>query len=206
MTAPKPPQGISAPPPAERSSALGRRTVLNLGCGTKHRADAVNLDVTSDTNPDVVHDLNVRPWPFESDSFEQVFAHDVIEHLDDVVRTFEEVHRVCRPGAVVTITVPHFSSPNAFTDPTHRHYFGYFSCSYFTGEHQFSFYTRARFRTRRSQLVFHPSPLNKIVWRLASRWPAQYERRWAWIFPAWFLFFELEVLKPAPPAAVSAAG
>ena len=172
-----------------------KRSILNLGCGNKHMEGAVNLDVTGDTNPDVVHDLNSRPWPFADNSFDRVVALDVIEHLDDIVATFEEIHRVCRPKAVVTITVPHFSSANAYTDPTHRHYFGIFSCSYFTGEHEFSFYTRVKFRTLRSEIVFHPTLLNKLLWRFAARWPARYERRWAWIFPAWFLHFDLEVLK-----------
>lgn len=30
---------------------------------------------------------------------------------------------------------------------------------------------------------------------LARRQPEWYERRMAWIFPAWFLYFELEALK-----------
>jgi len=37
--------------------------------------------------------------------------------------------------------------------------------------------------------------VNKLVRRLANRYPAAYERRWTWIFPAWFLYFELEVVK-----------
>ena len=173
----------------------GERPVLNLGCGNKQRPDAVNVDVTASTSPDVVHDLNVRPWPFPDNRFSEVQAHDVVEHLDDIVATMEEIHRVCRDGAVVRITVPHFSCSNAFTDPTHQHYFGWFSFDYFTGEHQFSFYTQVRFRRRRSAIVFAPTLVNKLVWRLANRWPAAYESRWAWIFPAWFLSFELEVVK-----------
>ncbi len=177
--------------------------MLNLGSGRKHVAAAVNVDLVADTGPDVVHDLNRRPWPLPADHFAEVLAFDVVEHLDDVIATLEEVHRVSRPGAVVRITVPHFSCANAFTDPTHRHYFGWFSLHYVTGEHDFSFYTRARFRRLTSRLVFHPSPLNKVVHRLANRYPARYERRWAWMFPAWFLYFELEVLKGegagAPP-------
>src|SRR5882724_4491884 len=43
---------------------LLRRDVLNLGCGRKHLPTAVNLDITATTSPDIVHDLNVRPWPF----------------------------------------------------------------------------------------------------------------------------------------------
>jgi SAM-dependent methyltransferase len=172
------------------------KTVLNLGCGRKHMAGAVNVDAVASTAPDVVHDLNQRPWPLADGRFSEVHAYDVIEHLDDVVKTMEEIHRVCRHHAVVHITVPHFSSANAFTDPTHRHYFGSRTFHYVTGEHDFSFYTEARFSRRASEIIFHPSLQNKLVRRLAKRFPDVYERQWAWIFPAWFLYFELEVLKP----------
>lgn len=193
------PSTSSASPPAALSAALpaelAGRSILNLGCGNKHLPDAVNLDITPDTNPDIVHDLNQRPWPLPDNHFGEVVIYDVIEHVDDVIASMEEVHRVCKPGALVRITVPHFSSANAFTDPTHRHYFGWFSFHYVTGEHDFSFYTRKRFKRRQIHLMFHPSPLNRIVRRLANTNPALYEKRWTWMFPAWFLSFELEVVK-----------
>lgn len=173
---------------------LPQKTRLNLGCGRKYDNDAVNLDIpTSDVRADVWHDLNLRPWPFESDTFEEVTAHDVIEHLRDVIPTMEEIHRICRAGAVVRITLPHFSCANAYTDPTHVHYFSLFSFDYVTGER--AFYTAARFRMRRRELIFKPTFLNHFIWRIAKRSPAEYERRWAWMFPAWFLSFELEVVK-----------
>src|SRR5438067_1578759 len=176
-------------------SGESRHEVLNLGCGRKRVEGAINLDVTHATGPDVLHDLNRRPWPFPDGKFAEVIAHDVIEHLDDVLATFEEIHRVCRDGASVKIAVPHFSSGNAFTDPTHRHFFGYFTLDCLTEEDERSFYTRARFRYRHRQIIFWPTLLNKIVWRLANRYPMWYELRWAWVFPALFLSFELEVLK-----------
>lgn len=174
---------------------LEDRRSLVLGAGRKQRPDAVNVDIVASTDPDVVHDLNVLPWPFEDDRFEEIDANDVIEHLDDIIATMREIHRISKDGAVVRITVPHFSSANAFTDPTHRHYFAAASFHYFTGEHQFSFYTSERFRRRTTRIIFHPTLTNKIVHRLANRWPDAYEQRWAWIFPAWFLYFELEVDK-----------
>jgi SAM-dependent methyltransferase len=169
--------------------------VLNLGCGHRHMSGAVNLDVTAVTRPDVVHDLDRRPWPFPSDSFDLVVAQDVIEHLHDVVKTMEEIHRVCCDGAAVRVTVPHFSCANAFRDITHRHCFSWYSFHYFTGEHEFAFYTDRRFARTRTDLVFRPTLLNKLVWRMAARWPDAYEQRWAWLFPAWFLHFELRVVK-----------
>ncbi len=156
---------------------------------------AVNVDISPDVGADVVHDLGSTPWPLPSDAFREVHAFDVIEHLDDILKTMGEIHRVCRPGARVFITVPHFSSANAFTDPTHRHQFSYFSFDYFGDAHGLAFYSTARFARRHAQIVFYPSLGNKVVHRLANRSPAVYERRWAWMFPAWFLSIQLEALK-----------
>ena len=172
-----------------------RTPVLNLGCGRKRRAGAVNVDCTSRTSPDVVHDLDVRPWPFPDNEFAEVFAFDVLEHLQDIVATMEELHRVSRGGARVEITVPHFSSANAFTDPTHRHFFSRFSFDYFENTHEFGFYSAAAFKVVHARMIFSSGLANRVVARLANRYPRAYEQRWAWMFPAWFLSFELRVVK-----------
>jgi SAM-dependent methyltransferase len=174
---------------------IADRRALNLGCGAKRDSTAVNLDVTPDTEPDVVHNLNQYPWPFADNRFDKVTALDVIEHLDDIAAAMSEIHRICRPGAIVHLTVPHFSSDGAYTDPTHRHYFGAFTFDYFSAEHPLNFYSRARFRNRSTKIIFRPALLNKFIWRLANRYPRAYEQRWTWIFPAWFLAVQLEAVK-----------
>lgn len=156
---------------------------------------ALNLDVTAATQPDVIHDLAIRPWPFVDGRFVEVFAFDVIEHLDDFLGAMEEIHRICQAGARVHIAVPHFSSRNAYTDPTHRRFFGIASMDYMSGEHECAFYTEARFRVLTKRIFFEPSLVNSLVLRLANRYPIRYEARYAWLFPAWFLSFELEVVK-----------
>lgn len=181
-------------------SAAAASRVLNLGCGRKPRAGAVNLDRTRRVGPDVVHDLNVCPWPFADDTFEQVYAMDVIEHLDDVPATMEELHRICRHRATIEIAVPHFSSANAFSDPTHRHFFSHATFRYFEDSHPLAFYSAARFRVERCNLIFSPSLVNRVVSHVANRYPDAYESRWAWIFPAWFLSVRLSVVKPGSGA------
>ncbi len=178
-----------------QNTGTGLPRLLNLGSGKKYVQGATNVDITVATNPDVVHDLNCIPWPFPDSHFTEVLAHDVLEHLTDLVAVMEEIHRVCEDGAVVRITTPHFSSSNSYTDLTHRHHFGYFSLDHFTGESCNDFYTDRRFRMNTRKIIFHSSLMNKLVWRLAERRPDAYERSWAWALPAWFLYFELAVVK-----------
>lgn len=176
-------------------------TVLNLGSGPKRVPGAVNVDIRPWTRPDVLHDLDQRPWPFPSDTFAEVLANDVIEHLQDPVATFAELHRVCRPGAVVRVTVPHFSSSNAFSDPTHRRFFSTSSFDFLAGTRGGLLPDDVRFEVRARRIIFHPTLAARVLGRLANRAPEAYERRWAWIYPAWFISAELVVVKArtAPP-------
>jgi len=168
---------------------------LNLGCGKKPIDGSINLDVSADVGADVVHDLNETPWPFVNDTFEEIHAYDVLEHVHDVVIALEEIHRIARPGAVLHVTVPHFSCANAFTDVTHRHWFGWRSFDVFDSDSELAHYSRARFKRLHTRISFDRSVVNLATFRLANRWPYEYERRWAWMFPAWFLYFQLQVVK-----------
>jgi SAM-dependent methyltransferase len=177
------------------SSAVSSVDVLNLGCGRVPIRGAVNVDVVANVDADVIHDLNVRPWPFENDRFRALHANDVIEHLHDTIATMAEIHRVCRNGAIVHLTVPHFSSVGAFVDPTHRRFFAAGTFDYFREGHHLNYYGSGAFRIRKLQIYFPASTLNKFVWRVANRFREAYERRWAWLFPAQFIYAELEVVK-----------
>ena len=106
-----------------------------------------------------------------------------------------EIHRVLTPGGTVFITTPHFSCANSFTDPTHKQHFGWRSFDYFTSEHELRYYSSARFRVLSRVLRFHGGIIDSIARRVAAWWPDFYEHRLAWIFPAWYLEFELEAVK-----------
>ncbi len=172
------------------------KKVLNLGSGKDPAVpNVLTVDFNPALSPDVVHDLNCFPWPFPDNSFESIYARDVLEHLGDLVRVMEEIHRIAKPGAKVFITTPHYSCSNSWTDPTHRQHLGLFSFDYFTGENQWGFYSKVRFKKTRVFLQFYPKFKNTLIWRIANRWPRFYEEHLAWIFPAWVMTFELEVLK-----------
>jgi SAM-dependent methyltransferase len=169
-------------------------TTLNLGCGRKRSPGALNVDARIEAEPDLVFDLDQRPYPLPRRYFTLVHAFDVIEHLRDVRAFMEEVHELLAPGGVIEITTPHYSCANSFTDPTHRQHLGCFSFDYFTPGHPMIFYPQARFELIERQLVFFNSPLDRLVAHFANRHLAAYERRFAWLFPAWFMIFKLRAV------------
>ena len=103
--------------------AFFARVKLNIGCGQNRVEGYVNTDREPAAEPDVVMDLEEFPWPFEDNSVEEILANHVLEHVGATANVFigvmQEIYRVCRPGAMVRINVPHPRHNNFIDDPTH---------------------------------------------------------------------------------------
>ncbi len=161
----------------------GPGAVLDVGCGSKKLAGATGLDISADTDADVVHDLDVFPYPIEDESFDHVILQDVIEHVAEPMRVVGELHRILRPGGTLQLRTPHFSSVLAYGDPTHRHFYSRSAIRYLA-DPAFAHYSVARFHINEIKLdLWLPFRVLGIE-ALANRYPELYERYFAFRFPA----------------------
>jgi SAM-dependent methyltransferase len=109
---------------------------LLIGCGNSRRkkltldndwewADLTTMDHDPNCGADIVHDLDTTPWPVDSDSFDEVHAYEVLEHLGRqgdfraFFRHFSEIYRVLKPGGKLMATVPMWNDVWAWADPSH---------------------------------------------------------------------------------------
>jgi SAM-dependent methyltransferase len=170
--------------------------VLDVGCGSDKLPGAVGIDRSASSAADVVHDLDDTPWPLPDREFDLVRCQDVLEHLDDLVRVMEEIHRVAKPGAEILIRVPHFSSVQAFTDVTHRHFFSTESFRPFSpADNPYPHYSSARFAMESCRIMpWKPYRWLGISW-LANRFPLRYEKMFAFLFPSQYLEFRLRAVQ-----------
>jgi SAM-dependent methyltransferase len=162
--------------------------ILDLGCGKKKRPGAVGVDCANHHNADVIHDLNVFPYPFESNSIDQVYLDNILEHLDKPIQVMEEVHRICKPGASVKVIAPYFRSVWAFIDPTHKTFYTVDSFSYYDPRHiifKRYGYTNAKFLVKK--IVFNETLecglIKKLIVLLANRYPYRYEAYLSHLYP-----------------------
>lgn len=108
-------------------------TKLNLGCGEFKKSGYINVDYYSVSKPDIRHDLNEIPYPFEDDQFTVIEADHVLEHLNNPFQIMKELHRIGRKECLIHIRVPHFS--RGFAHSEHKRGFDvsfplYFSPSF----------------------------------------------------------------------------
>lgn len=109
---------------------------LLVGCGTNRKKrlaypnrrewrDLVTLDMNEDHKPDVLWDLENMPLPFGDDTFEEIHAYDVLEHMGQqgdwrfFFKQWMEFYRLLKHGGVFFGICPSPDSPWAWGDPGH---------------------------------------------------------------------------------------
>lgn len=97
--------------------------LLNLGCGTWKRSGYVNVDAFEQCKPDFIWNLDVTPYPWETNSVDGIVMTHVLEHLDNWWEAFCECSRILKPGGFLQINVPDESSSTALTYRDHLHVF-----------------------------------------------------------------------------------
>lgn len=187
---------------------------LEVGCGDRKRSGYMGMDVVKLQGVDFVHDMNIAPWPFEDNSFEEIIFDDVLEHSKNLLGILSETYRVAANGAVIKIASPHFSSDNMYSDPTHTIFFSSRSFNYFDKSlnYKHSFYLpEVNFKIVKTYISFRhyfmfdgKKPFfNPLKWfgieYLINKNKRIYERFFCWILPAAELYFELRVIKNVEP-------
>lgn len=168
-----------------------RHRVLDLGCGQHKRQGAIGMDRDPRSQADVLGDLDAKRLPFRGDSFDEVHLTHAIEHVADVVALMGEVHRICTPGAIVTVQTPHFSSIHSYTDPGHRQRLARGSMDQVRKD----LAPDRPLEVLRKEILFHDgfwSWPSRLISRIS---PNKYEKFFAFLFPARELVFELRIVK-----------
>jgi len=137
------------------------KTKIDLACGSNKMEGFFGIDVVAAEGIDLVHDLNVYPWPIESNSVKEIHCHHYMEHIphdswrvvakscetfeefkakasepyiDGVLKFMDELYRILEPGGKAHIQVPHAKHSRAYGDPTHVRYMLDWSFYYFNKE------------------------------------------------------------------------
>ena len=123
-------------------------------------------------------------------TFEEINAHAILEHLESRVKPWNELRRIAKNGCIIDVDVPHYSGYTGYDDPTHYHRYS---------QHAGNMVAQMwGFKILSNKIIFswgHKAFFLKIFNPLVNIWPRVYERFFANIFPSQELAWKFEVIK-----------
>lgn len=94
---------------------------LDVGCGANKQQNFIGIDKRKLPNVDIVHDLEVFPYPIPSGSCNTIVGSHIVEHITPKVMIdfMNELWRICKVGGKVCFVLPYGWSYGFIQDPTH---------------------------------------------------------------------------------------
>ena len=132
--------------------------IMNLGSGKDWRADCFNVDILPRVYPDVCLDIcapinwgmevntaRFKSFTLKKESFQQILAFDVLEHVPDLPQAMRTCLDLLAEGGEFHIKVPYDLSYGAWQDPTHVRAFNERSWLYYCDWHWYLGWNDCRF-------------------------------------------------------------
>lgn len=129
---------------------MRRELLLGAGNSRKKRLwlpdrkeweNLTTLDLDPHCEPDVLWDLNNRPYPFAHEWFTEIHAYEVLEHVGrqgdwrGFFEEFAEYWRILVPGGHLILSCPKWDSPWAWGDPGHTRVISQYTLGFLDQEH-----------------------------------------------------------------------
>ena len=175
--------------------------IIEFGCGNSKHPEAIGVDSNPRTQADVIHNMDVFPYPFEDNYADHIICHNVLEHVDDFISVMGEIWRIAKPDCTIEISGPFMSSVNYYSDPTHRRAFTSRSFDYFVKDSDAREYDYSEHEFELMSVEYDPDQIeirrgiNLWLLKWANRNKVKYENRYAFLFPVYQIHFELKAKK-----------
>lgn len=110
---------------------------LDIGCGSSEREGFTGMDKRPLPGVEIVHDLEVFPYPLDAGSCVEITASHILEHIKPwhTISVMDELWRILETDGKLSIWLPYAGTPSFWQDPTHCNGFNETTFEYFDPEH-----------------------------------------------------------------------
>ena len=145
---------------------------LDIGCGGNKQPGFVGMDRRPLPGVDIVHDLEVFPWPVPDGCCLLVMGSHIVEHIKPwlMIPWMDEIWRVMRDGGELLLSTPYAGSPGYWQDPTHCNGCNEATWQYFDPDYPlYQIYKPLPWQIRKGFPVWQNTGNMEVV--MIKRWP-----------------------------------
>lgn len=94
---------------------------LDIGCGANKQHGYVGIDIRPLDGVDIVHDLEVFPYPLPDNCCLNIIGSHIYEHISPQksIGLMNELWRIMKVGGKLALAMPYAGSHGYWQDPTH---------------------------------------------------------------------------------------
>ncbi len=89
---------------------------LNFGSGALFMDGYDNVDIQKGEGIYKSFNFDKFPYPLESNTYDYIFSSMVLEHIEKREEAINELHRICKKGAIIHIQVAYWNNKGAWND------------------------------------------------------------------------------------------
>lgn len=156
------------------SIKLKKNIIIDLGPG-KSKKRGIGIDKLNLNNTDIVTDIEEGLTFLDDKSVDKIYSNNLLEHIKNLDTVIKEIHRILKNKGKFYCTVPHFSNPYFYSDPTHVRFFGYYNFYYYADKQSMNklkrkvpnFYNNIKFEIVTQKLIFNsPFKIQRILLKI----------------------------------------
>jgi len=107
----------------QKRSLRAKKIKLDIGCGYNKRKDCIGIDISEDSDADII--ASAFDLPFPDGSVDEIYSNNLIEHFfpNEAKLFFSEIYRVLKKGGRAFIKIDRDWSKKRLLhkDPTHKY-------------------------------------------------------------------------------------
>ncbi len=142
--------------------------LLDIGCGENKQKGFVGLDMRKLPGVDIVHNLEVFPYPLEDESCLTIVGHHIVEHIKPwlMIDFMNELWRLLKPEGQLALSMPYGVNQLFVQDPTHCNPCNERTWQYFDPEYPlYQIYKPKPFRVEKGFPVYRSDGCLEVVMR-----------------------------------------
>jgi predicted SAM-dependent methyltransferase len=180
------------------------KILFDIGCGSnKIEPLAYGLDIMKAPTVNILCDIE-KQLPIKNEVANDVYSRHTLEHVAQLENIIDEMLRISKPGGLIHIVVPHFSNSLAYSDYTHKRFFGLYTFNYFCSDkckywNTPNYQKNFNFKIIRKRLIFRNitlfSKLFEYVFNSSEWYSYIYESKLSWFLPCSEIEFVLSKLE-----------
>ena len=94
-----------------KSNHIINPAILEIGCGPsflkKYYPNLISSDIEKHSNCDFI--ANAKDLPFDKESIDVIFLHNVFHHIDDIDKFFKQADKCLRKNGIIYLIDPNYS-------------------------------------------------------------------------------------------------